>query len=227
MVKDAFIKKFDTSLIEPDVSDSDLVAFLEQCLKYEEYIAGFAPNLHQLPLTIKLLKNANIDVVGIVGYPLACLPTEIKVKQAKWAVEHGAKQIDMCMELGAFKQGKYEAVERDIEAVVAAVDGKVENISVIPFFAFLTNEEKITAVEIIKKAGATMVKTNPGLMGLETPVEDVKLIKQKFGASIKVMASAGIRTFERAVEMLEAGADRIATSTPFQTFSTLNRLFAR
>jgi len=224
LTKDFFLKKFDTSIIEPNVPDEEVIAFIKECMKYSEYLAGIAFNLHQLPLAVKLLKDTDIDVVGIVAYPLGSLPTEVKVKQAKWAVKNGAKQIDMCMELGAFKSGKYEAVERDIEAVVAAVDGKVHNVSVIPFLAFLTEEEKITAVEIIKNAGATMVKTNPRLLGLVTPVEDVKLIREKFGTSIKIIASAGVRTLEKAIEMLEAGADRIAISTPFQMFSSLNKL---
>lgn len=219
-----FKKKFETSLIEPEATDTAVVQFIEKCKEYTEYLAGTAFNLHQLPLGVKLLKNTDIDAVAINAYPIGGLPTAVKVAQAKYAIKNGAQQIDMVMDVNAFKSGKYDLVQRDIEAVLQIAEGKVNNLSVIPGTIYLTNEEKRKAARIITEAGATIIKANDGF-GAVTSIEDVKLIKEEVGDSIKIMASGGIFTAKLALEIFDAGADLIATAKPFKIVDELDIMF--
>ena len=161
--------------------------------------------------------------MGMVAYPFGCLPTELKVAQAEYAVKHGAHQIDMCMAFGAFMSRRYDFVKKDIESVVKAVSGKVKTVSVIPNTAYLTVEGKLLACKIIREAGADFVKTNTGF-GFVTEAEEVRLIREEVGDTMKIMASGGVRTLEQALAMFEAGADRVATSTPFQIFEAQTKL---
>jgi deoxyribose-phosphate aldolase len=223
MSKEFFIKRFDTSLLQPTVSDENVTSFIKKCKGYTEYFAAIGFHPHQISLAVKLLKDTDIRVIMPIAYPLDCLPTELKVAEARYAVERGALQIDMSMELDAFKSGKYDLVKKDIAAVASAVKGKMKHISVIPDTAYLTNEEKICACKIIRDAGGDTVKTNSGF-GLVTTVEEVRLMKRELGDTIEIMASGGVRTVEQALAMFEAGADRVATSTPFRIFEGLDRL---
>ena len=224
--KEYFKKRFDTSYIEPDATDEQVVAFLEKCKKYSYYIKAVGVNLHQIPLGAKVLNGTDITLIAPVAYPLGCVPTELKIKQALWAIEHGARQIDFCMELGAFKNKQYDFVKRDLEEVISAIRDKVETISVIPFTQLLTKDELIKVAEIIRDVGADLIKTNPGY-GYVTKVDDVRIIKEKFGDSVGVMASGGVRTLQQTLEMFMAGADRIATSTPFQILDEFERVIQR
>lgn len=223
LLRRRFAKRFDTSLIEPDASDENVVQFIERCKRYSGYLAAVAFNPHQIPLAAKRLRNSGIEVCGVVAYPLGCLPTELKVAQAQDALESGAKQIDLCMDVGVLKSGRYDLVARDVEAVVKAVKDGISNISVIPNTAFLTRDQKVVVCEIVKVAGASMLKTNTGF-GLVTTLEDVGLIKKEVGDSLQIMASGGIRDIGQAMAMFEAGADKVATSTPFQIFEGIERI---
>jgi deoxyribose-phosphate aldolase len=223
MLIDKFRKRFDTSLIEPHVNDDDVKEFVQKCKGHSDYIAGVAFNPSHLPLGAKLLRDADIDVVAIVAYPVGGIPKELKVKYAKYAIKHGANQIDMFMNLNAFKSGRYEKVKEDIETVLNVVKGKIKNLSVIPATVYLTDEEKKTAAKLIVEAGATIIKTNDGF-GAITTVEDVKLFKESVGNSIKIMASGGILTAKLALEMFNAGADLIATANPFKIIDEIEKL---
>lgn len=222
-LKDTFKKRFDTSLIEPCATDNDVKKFVQKCKEYSDYIAGVAFNPSHLPLGAKLLRDTDIDVVAIVAYPVGGLPTDVKVKYAKHAIEHGANQIDMFMNLNAFKSRKYEKVKEDIQAVLNVVKGKIRNLSVIPATIYLTDEEKKLAARLIVEAGATIIKTNDGF-GAITTVKDVRLIKEEVGDSIKIMASGGVFTAKLALEMFNAGADLIATANPFKIINELEKL---
>ena len=224
--KEYFKKRFDTSYIEPDATDERVVAFLEKCKKYSYYIKAVGVNLHQIPLGAKVLSGTDITLIAPVAYPLGSMPTELKIKQALWAIERGARQIDFCMELGAFKNKQYDFVKKDLEEVVSAIRDKVETISVIPFTQLLTKDELIKVAEIVRDVEIDLIKTNPGY-GYVTKVDDVRIIKEKFGDSVKVMASGGVRTLQQTLEMLMAGADRIATSTPFQILDEFERVIQR
>jgi len=217
LTRDILKKRFDTSLLDPNTSDKDLIDFIEKCLQYEDYIVAIAVNANQLDIAFRMLKNKDIDVVATIAYPLGTLPLEVKVSLAKRFADLGVDQIDVGMNLGAFKSGNKDYVKKEISEIVSAVKGKLKTISIIPYTCMLTKEEIAEIGRIIAECGATMIKTNPGY-GYNTRVEDDKILKETVGNSVKIMASGGVRNLEQTLAMIEAGADRIATSTPFQIF---------
>jgi len=162
----------------------------------------------------KLLKGSKVKVCSTVGFPFGVSLPEIKALEAVKAVEDGAEELDMVINLSALKSGDYSAVKQDIAAVVDAKRLSKEIIvKVIIETAYLTRDEKIIACKLAKEAGADFVKTSTGLLGGTATVEDVKLMRQTVGKNMGVKAAGGIRTYADAVVMIEAGASRIGTST--------------
>ena len=222
--KEEFWKRFDTSLIEPDATDKEVANFIEKCKKYAQYFAAVAFNVHQIPLAVELLKDTGIEVCVPIAYPLGGLPVELAVTQVEYAMECGARQIDVCMPLDAFRSGEYDFVREYIETIVKTTQGCMKNISFIPNIAYMgSNEEKRLAARLIRDGGGTIIKTNTGF-GLVTRVEEVRLLKEEVGNAVEIMASGGVRSVEDALEMFWAGADKIATSTPFEIFEGFDRL---
>ena len=168
-------------------------------------------------LASQLLKDSDVKVCSTVGFPFGATLPEIKALEAIKAVENGAQELDMVINLSALKSGNYEAVKEDIAAVVDAkrLDERVI-VKVIIETACLTDEEKIVACKLAKDAGADFVKTCTGFFGKGATVEDVRLIRQTVGEAMGVKAAGGIRTYADAVAMIRAGANRIGTSTAVQ-----------
>lgn len=220
---EGFKKRFDTSLIEPDATDKEVVSFIEKCKKYAQCFAAVAFNVHQIPLAVEQLRGTGIEVCVPIAYPLGGLPVELAVSQVEYAMECGARQIDVCMPLDALRAGEYDFVQKYIETIVKATRGTMKNISFIPNIAYLSVEEKKLAARLIRDGGGTIIKTNTGF-GLVTKVEEVRLLKEEVGSAVEIMASGGIRNVEEALEMFGAGADKIATSTPFEVFEGLDRV---
>lgn len=221
--KEWFYKRFDTSLINPDATDDEVIKFIEHCKEWSEMFSGIAFNLHQVSLAAKYLKGTDIKVCAPIAYPLGDLPTEIKIAQAENAIKNGATQLDIVMAVDALIEGNFDAARKDAEEIVKAVGNKVESLSLIADIAYLTDEQKLKAYEIVRDSGADVFKTNTGY-GLITEPQEVAFIREKMGHTLKIMVAGGVRSFERAVEVYEAGADLIATSTPFAIFDTLNRV---
>ena len=221
--KGEFWKRFDTSLIESDATDREVVHFIEKCKEYAQYFAAVAFNVHQVPLAVEQLKGSGIEVCVPIAYPLGGLPLELVLSQVEYAMECGARQIDVCMPFDAFKSGEYEFVKKYLRTVVQAAEGSMKNISFIPNIAYLSNDEKKLAAMLIRDCGGTIIKTNTGF-GLVTKVEEVRLLKEVVGNAVEIMASGGVRSVEEALEMFWAGADKIATSTPFEVFEGLDRV---
>jgi deoxyribose-phosphate aldolase len=162
----------------------------------------------------KLLGGSNVKVCSTIGFPFGVSLPEIKALEAVKAVEDGAEELDMVINLSALKSGDYDAVTRDIAAVLDVKRLSREIIvKVIIETAYLTNEEKIIACKLVKEAGADFVKTSTGFFGKGATVEDVKLMRQTVGKDMGVKAAGGIRTYADAIAMIEAGANRIGTST--------------
>ena len=162
----------------------------------------------------KLLKGSNVKVCSTVGFPFGVSLPETKALEAIKAVEDGAEELDMVINLSALKSGDYDFVKRDIAAVVDVKRFSKEIIvKVIIETAYLTRDEKIIACKLVKEAGADFVKTSTGFFGGGATVEDVRLMRQTVGKNMGVKAAGGIRTYADAVAMIEAGANRIGTST--------------
>jgi len=202
----------DHTLVKPNATKDDILRLCEEAKRY-----GFGcvcVNSFYVPLAVKLLKRTDVKVCSTVGFPSGAVLPEVKALEAKGAVEMGAHELDMVINLGALKSGDYETVKRDIETVVEAAhsNGNKVIVKVIIEAGYLTDEEKVMACQIAKEAGADFVKTATGFAGGAT-VEDVKLMRRTVGREMGVKAAGGIRTLKDALAMIEAGANRIGTSS--------------
>ncbi|RME83886.1 MAG: deoxyribose-phosphate aldolase [Planctomycetota bacterium] len=157
----------------------------------------------------KLLENYPVEVCTVVGFPLGATLADVKAYEAKRAVEEGANEIDMVMNIGALKGGMLDIVEEDIRLVVEAAKVPVK---VILETCLLTDGEKVIACQLAKNAGAHFVKTSTGFSKGGATVEDVALMRKVVGSKMGVKASGGVRSLETAQKMIMAGANRIGAS---------------
>jgi deoxyribose-phosphate aldolase len=158
----------------------------------------------------ELLKNTDVNVCTVIGFPLGANTSEVKAYETEVAYKHGCDEFDMVINVGALKAGLYDYVYNDIRAVVAAAKGKT--VKVIIETGLLTDSEKVAAVKLSCQAGAHFVKTCTGFSQGVATVEDVALMKKNVSDGVKVKASAGIRDHEAAIALIKAGADRLGTS---------------
>lgn len=198
----------DHTLLKADAIEKDI---LKCCKDGEKY--GFASVCIQpcyVKLAAEVLKGSGVKIATVIGFPLGANLTSVKAFEAACAVEDGADELDMVLNIGALKQGNAKYVEEDIKAVVKAADGAV--VKVIIETCYLTDEEKVLACKLSKDAGAHFVKTSTGLGSGGATVEDVALMRRIVGKDFGVKAAGGIRTLESLKAMVEAGANRIGTS---------------
>lgn len=210
--REQLAKVIDSTLVSATATRSEVEKLCMEAVQY-----GFGcvvVNPVYVKLAASLLEGTNVKVCSTVGFPYGVAVPEVKALEAIKAVEDGACELDMVVNLGALKSGDYELVRRDIRAVVD-VKRLFEDVvvKVIIETPLLTTEEKITACKIVKEAGADFVKTSTGLFGGGATVEDVRLMRQVVGKDLGVKAAGGIRTYADAVAMIQAGANRIGTST--------------
>jgi deoxyribose-phosphate aldolase len=205
-------KMIDHTLIKPTAAKDDIVKLCKEAEKH-----GFGcvcVNSAYVPLAKQLLKGTDVKVVSTVGFPFGSSLPEVKAFEARKASEKGARELDMVLNIGALKSGDYETVKKDIERVVDVkhFHGDDLVIKVIIETGYLTRDEKVMACRLAKEAGADFVKTSTGFVGGAT-VEDVRLMRETVGQDMGVKAAGGIRTLKEALAMIEAGANRIGTST--------------
>ncbi len=199
----------DHTLLSASASEADILKLCEEAIKYNFY--SVCVNSSYVPIAKQALGRSDVKICSVVGFPLGAMATEAKIFEAKNAIEQGATEIDMVMNIGALKAGEEERVTSDIAHVVSAAGGKP--VKVIIETCLLTKEEKILAVKLIAQAKAQYVKTSTGFNVAGATVEDVELLRQeadKYG--LKVKAAGGIRDRKTAEAMVAAGADRIGTS---------------
>ena len=156
------------------------------------------------------LAGSDVKVCTVIGFPLGATSTAAKAYEAKVAVEDGADELDMVINISRLKDKDDEYVYNDVKAVVDAANGKI--VKVIIETCLLTNEEKVRACELCVKAGAHFVKTSTGFSTAGATPEDVKLMKDTVGDRALVKAAGGVRSYEDLLKMVEAGASRIGTS---------------
>ena len=203
-------KMIDHTILKPNVTDADVI---KVCTEAKEY--GFfsvCVNPYFVPLVAKELQGTDVKVTSVIGFPLGASTTFIKAAEAKKAVEDGANEIDMVINVSALKDGKYDFVQNDIAAVVDAIRGKAI-LKVILETCLLTKEEIVKGCELSKAAGAQFVKTSTGFSTGGATVEDVKLMKQTVGDALEVKASGGVRDYDTAMAVIQAGATRIGASS--------------
>ncbi|MGB3093112.1 MAG: deoxyribose-phosphate aldolase [Candidatus Zixiibacteriota bacterium] len=200
----------DQSLLKPDVIRQQVE---QLCVQGREY--GFITIVVN-PVWVRYCKDqlegTGVMVCTVSGFPLGASKPEIKAKEAEIGVRDGADEIDMVMNIGAFKTGNLMLVEKEIKDVRSAI-GKNKVLKVIIEAGVLTNEEKVRATEIVKACEADFVKTSTGFGYGGATVEDVKLLRKIAGESMGVKASGGIRDYATAMKLIQAGANRIGTSS--------------
>lgn len=206
----------DHTLLKPDAT----AAQVEQlcCEARELGLGAVCVNPSYVKLAAKLLEGTKVTICSVVGFPLGASKKEIKAYEARRALLDGAREIDMVMNVGAMKSGDYRLVEEDMRGVREAC-GRQVVLKVILETALLTDEEKVKACEIAKKAGVDFVKTSTGFGPGGATVEDVRLMRSVVGPQMGVKASGGIRDTEAAERMIAAGASRIGASASVKIVS--------
>lgn len=204
-----YASMIDHTLLAPDATAGQIEKL---CLEAKKY--GFA-SVCVNPTWVKychtLLQGTGVKVCTVVGFPLGATTAETKAFETRNAIENGADEIDMVINIGLLKAGDYERVQQDIGQVVEAAQGRA--VKVIIETCLLTDEEKVKACELSVKAGADFVKTSTGFSTGGATAEDVELMRKTVGKDIGVKASGGIRTLSDLKKMVEAGANRIGASS--------------
>jgi deoxyribose-phosphate aldolase len=201
----------DHTLLKPEATQDQITQLCEEAREY-----GFAAvciNPTNVKLAAKLLKGSPVAVCTVIGFPLGATLPEVKAYEAQRAINYGATEIDMVINIGALKSEDYELVEQDIAAVTRTCHDNGAICKVIIEAALLTEEEKVTACQLAKKAGSDYVKTSTGFGPGGATVEDVALMRRVIGPSMGIKAAGGVRTLETAKKMIEAGATRIGASS--------------
>lgn len=200
----------DHTLLKPDAKKEQIELLCQEAKEYK--FASVCVNPTWVNFTSQLLKGSGVKVCTVIGFPLGATTSETKAFEAKNAIENGAKEVDMVINIGALKDGDDQLVEKDIRAVVDAAKGKALT-KVIIETCLLTDEEKVRACELAVKAGADFVKTSTGFSTGGATVQDIALMRKTVGSNIGVKASGGIRSTEDAGNMIDAGATRIGASS--------------
>ena len=199
----------DHTILKPNATKDQVIKICEEAKQYE--FASVCVNSYRTQLVKEQLQGTDVKVCTVVGFPLGAVPTEVKIFETKLALEHGANEIDMVINIGALKDEDYDYVYKDIKSVVDVCDNKAA-VKVIIETCLLSEEEKVKACELSIKASADFVKTSTGFSTGGATKEDVSLMKKTVKSNAKVKASGGIRDYVKAKEMIEAGADRIGAS---------------
>ncbi|MCS0786665.1 deoxyribose-phosphate aldolase [Cytobacillus pseudoceanisediminis] len=203
-------KMIDHTLLKADATKDQIEKI---CAEAKEYnFASVCVNPAWVKLSSDLLNGTEVKVCTVIGFPLGASTPETKAFETKNAIENGATEVDMVINIGALKGGDNELVERDIRAVVDAAKGKALT-KVIIETCLLTEEEKVRACELSVKAGADFVKTSTGFSTGGATSEDIALMRKTVGPEIGVKASGGVRSAEDAQKMIDAGATRIGASS--------------
>lgn len=202
--------KIDHTLLRPEATEKDIVNLCHEAVKYG--FASVCVNPTYLCTAARLLHGTNVAPTTVVGFPLGAALAEIKVQEILAAKAHGAREVDVVMNIGRAKSGDWKAVRRDVEMMVQTAQGCGMKIKIIIEIGLLNEEEKKQSAEIVREAGADYIKTSTGFFG-GASVQDVRNLKNWVGAAVKVKASGGIRTKGFALELIEAGAERLGTSS--------------
>jgi deoxyribose-phosphate aldolase len=212
----------DHTLLKPDATPDQVAQLCQEAKKYK--FASVCVNPGNVKLCAELLRGTPVKVCSVIGFPLGANTPDVKVIEAELAIQHGASEIDMVINIGALKGGDLQLVARDIRGVVRAVHNGGAILKVIIETALLSEDEKITACLLAKEAGADFVKTSTGFSGGGATVEDISMMRRVVGPEMGVKASGGIRTTEDAEKMVQAGATRIGASASVKIVQGVGQL---
>lgn len=202
-------KYIDHTLLKADASQEQIETLIEEAKKYD--FASVCVNPTWVSFAAQALKATDVKVCTVIGFPLGANTPELKAFETSDAIQNGANEVDMVINIGALKSRNFDLVERDIRAVVEAAKGTL--VKVIIETCLLTDDEKVKACQIAQKAGADFVKTSTGFSTGGATVEDVALMRKTVGPNMGVKASGGARSYEDALAFIKAGATRIGASS--------------
>lgn len=199
----------DHTQLKPDTTKEKIAQIVKEAK--EHHFASVCVNPYWVAYCYNELKATQVKVCTVIGFPLGATTTFSKVAETNKAIEDGATEVDMVINIGALKSGDKQTVLNDIEAVVQAASGKALT-KVIIETSLLTDEEKVIACQLAKQAKADFVKTSTGFSGGGATVEDIRLMRETVGSDMGVKASGGVRDLATTKAMIEAGATRIGAS---------------
>ncbi|WP_423219475.1 deoxyribose-phosphate aldolase [Clostridium bornimense] len=199
----------DHTILKADATKEEVQALCKEAKEYN--FASVCINPSHISLANRELQGTEVKVCTVIGFPLGANATEVKRFETKVAIEDGATEVDMVINVGKLKEKDYDYVLKDIEAVVEAAKGKAL-VKVILETCLLNDEEKKIACLLSKKAGADFVKTSTGFSTGGATEEDIRLMRETVGEDMGVKASGGVRTYNDAIKMINAGATRIGAS---------------
>lgn len=198
----------DHTLLKPEASEDQIKKLCQEAIDYEFFSVCVNPTW--IETAREALKGSPVKIATVIGFPLGANSLETKVFESKDALDKGAHEIDMVINIGALKSKNYDQVKNEIQAVKNAIGDHI--LKVIIETCLLTEEEKKKASQLVVEAGGDFVKTSTGFSTAGAQVEDVRLIRSLVGDKAKIKASGGIRDYEKARAMVEAGADRLGVS---------------
>lgn len=199
----------DHTILKPTASQDDIEQLCKEALQHNFY--AVCVNGCYTAFAKACLKQSNVKLATVIGFPLGAMSTAAKVFETEDAIANGADEIDMVLNIGALKAGDFKTVENDILAVRQASQNKV--LKVIFENCYLTDNEKRIACQLCLAAGVDFIKTSTGFGTGGATIEDVKLMKEEVGNQLKIKASGGIRDQETAIKYIDLGVDRIGTSS--------------
>ena len=208
LTKDQFAAMIDHTNLKPVATRRDIEQLCREAV--ESGFASVCVNPVYVPFAAGLLKNTKVKVCTVVGFPLGASAHDAKAAEAAFAVKQGAQEIDMVIDIGAVKEGRFADVEQDIAGVVTA--SAPAAVKVILETCYLTENEIIQACTAAVNAGAAFVKTSTGFGSGGATVDAVVLMRRTVGSSVGVKAAGGIKTLETAIALIDAGANRLGCS---------------
>lgn len=199
----------DHTLLKPEATEHDLEKICHEAIQLHFF--GVCVNSAHVPFVTQKLQGTKVKTVSVVGFPLGAMASGPKASEADWALRAGASEIDMVLNIGWMKQKAFDRVKSDIAAVASVCRNHV--LKVILETGLLTDEEKKIACQLSVEAGAHFVKTCTGFAVGKAEVADIRLMRSIVGASVGVKASGGIKTADAAWALIDAGANRLGTSS--------------
>lgn len=218
MKKEDILKFVDHTLLGQAATWDEIRGILDDAMKYETASACIpASYVKQAAEYV----DGKLPICTVIGFPNGYSTTAVKVYEAKDAIENGAEEIDMVINIGHLKDKRYQEIEEEIRRIHEACDGKI--LKVIIETCLLTEEEKIKMCEIVTSAGAEFIKTSTGFSTAGATLADVELMRKHVGKEVKVKAAGGISSFDDAEEFVKAGADRLGTSRLIKIMKNTDR----
>lgn len=214
-------KTIDHSLLTPDLKEEDVKAGCELAARYQ--VASVCVKPWDVRLAARVLAGTDVKVGTVIGFPHGSSTMETKVFEARKAIEDGAVELDMVINIGAMRSGQYDYVRKEIHEVVEAARGKAL-VKVILENAYLTKEEIARGSQLVEEAGADFVKTSTGFAPTGATIDDLKLMRESVSEKVQIKAAHGIRTLDSLLEAIDAGATRIGARS---TAAMLDEFAAR